>query len=314
MAALGARERPACAQAQRTFTLEYGGEGACPGEKELLRQVGRRTSLARHVDGGADLAAIVHVQASDGAAHGSVEWVEQGARTEREVDGDNCREVVTAIGLILALALDPDADSGPITEEPEAVSPDAPAPPVMPPPPPTIAPPARRWHPGIGVAAGVTGGVAPDVRPYLGFSLELAQDRDGVWAPRLALSAVTSSGTATTNAGSADLTLWALRLGACPIELASGSWFAEPCATFEAGKLSARGFATDNAQSASATWFGPGAKLRAGFIGFGVLSLAAEAGFVAPLARDRFYFAPDDTAHRIPNLAGYVGGALGARL
>lgn len=69
-----------------------------------------------------------------------------------------------------------------------------------------------------------------------------------------------------------------------------------------------------NRRSASATWYGPGAQLRAGVVGFGVLAVTVEGGAVAPLARDRFYFAPDETAHQIPSLAGYVGAALGARL
>ena len=165
------------------------------------------------------------------------------------------------------------------------------------------------FHFGGGVTFGMTSGVAPELRPYLGLGLEVTRDH-----ARLGLSGLVSKGTADTATGSADLSWWALRLAACPAQLASGGWFVEPCATFDAGKLSGSGYDTRNRRSASATWYGPGAQLRAGVVGFGVLAVTVEGGAVAPLARDRFYFAPDETAHQIPSLAGYVGAALGARL
>jgi hypothetical protein len=51
--------------------------------------------------------------------------------------------------------------------------------------------------------------------------------------------------------------------------------------------------------------------LAAGTRAFGVLALGVEGGVVFPLARDRFYFEPDQTAARIPPVVGYGGLTLG---
>lgn len=313
VAAIGTRAGPAHAAEQRTFTLDYTASGSCPGERELLRQISRRTSAAKLVPDHADLAAVVHVDASAGSAHGDIEWRENGARTDRTVKGQDCTEVVSALALILALALDPDADTGPIAPAPKRTTPAAP---VVRAPPPVAEHRARRrrWHFGLGVTSGVTGGVTPAVEPYIGGRLALGRDRDGVWAPRAELSALAARGTSRTGNGTADLSWWTLRLGLCPVELSAGAWFALPCATFDAGRLSARGYATRNGRSGAATWYGPGAMLRAGWRPLEPLSIALEGGAVAPLAHDRFYFVPHYVAQRIPDIAGYVGAAIGVRL
>jgi hypothetical protein len=290
--------------ATRTFTLEYSATGDCPGELEMAREIQRRTPAAERVSYGGDIAAVVRVDSGEGRAHGSIEWREDETLTRRSLDGADCADVVSALSLILVVLLDPDAG---VETRPSRKPPDGSA---QPQPGETGGP---RWSPAFAAIVGVTGGVAPAVRPYLAARVAVRRSPVGIWAPRAELAFLAAQATSRTPSGTADLTWWALRFGLCPVQLSSGGWFLLPCPTFEAGQLSARGYATGNGRSASAPWYGPGVVLRAGYAARGLIS-AVEAGAVAPLARDRFYFLPDETAARIPRLVGYCGVAMGVEL
>lgn len=312
--ALGACAVRAQAAPKRTFTLDYSRHGECPAEHELLRQIARRTPIAQRVTRDGEVRAVVHVEADGSSARASVEWREGDAKTRREVDGNDCKEVVSAVALIVALALDPDADTGLIPERATSAAPRLPASTSTLPAPAPAPAPAPRWRLDVGALAGVTGGGLPTVHPYFGPRVAFARERRGVWAPRAELSGYYARGHSPTSSGTARLTWWVGRLGLCPMELDSGEWFALPCATFDAGELTVEGSATERARTSRVLWYGPGAVLRFGGRPLDALSVALESGTVAPLAHDRFYFWIDRTAYRIPDVAGYIGTAIGVRL
>lgn len=311
VAALGTCAGTARAAGKRTFTLDYSRRGQCPAEHELVRQITKRTSIAERVDHDAEIRAEIRVEADHGSARGSVEWWEGNARTRRNVDGDDCKEVVAAVALILALALDPDADTGPIVEPAPFAAPRRRA--ATLPPPKRARAPAPRWRLNVGATAGLTGGGLPTVHPYFGPRVALAREHRGVWAPRAELSSYYARGNNVTSTGAARLTWWVARLGLCPVELEVGEWFALACATFDAGRLTVQGYAAVDARTSRVLWYGPGAVLRFGWR-LDSFSVALEDGMVVPLAHDRFYFWPDRTAYRISDIAGYIGTVIGVRL
>jgi len=79
------------------------------------------------------------------------------------------------------------------------------------------------------------------------------------------------------------------------------------CLSFDWGRLQGSGTHTVTGHSTSARWLGPGALVNAAMHVLPWLRLQLELGALLPLARDRFYFGPNETVHRIPNLAGYGG-------
>lgn len=294
------------AEAPRRLDLSYEAGALCASEEALVAEVQKRVPHSARVRGGpSDVSARVRFERGDGQLRASVTLTSLDGSAEREVRGADCDEVTRALALIVALALDPDASA----DAPAAPPPAEPARPAPPPPPLAARPrPADSavWL-GAGATVGLTGGVAPALTPYAGLFVEAGLRGS---SPSLRLSALRARATTQTDAGSAELDWLALRSSACPVGLGS-RLFARACVTFDAGRLRGRGYATLEPRSESSTWYGPGVALGLGARLFGPLSLGADLGVVAPLTRDRFYFGPDVTAHRIPALAGYFGLGLG---
>ena len=240
--------------------------------------------------------------------------------TERVVSGASCEDVADAVAFILALALD--AEEGPSAAAPPVASgltETAGRPPETAPIPASMAitpttrpssspassasPPARfAW--GGGVLLGATGGVAPTLAFSEGLFFEAARRPATALTQSFRLVGLHAGQTAETPAGTAGLDLFALRLQACPLGFGRAT-FVELCASFDYGRLRGRGHDAVVVKTSSATWYGPGVLGRAGAAVGGPFEVGVEGGLVVPLARDRFYFRPDVTAHTIPSLVGY---------
>ncbi len=295
-----------------TFTLAYTASTSCPHERDFMQRLRSRTSAAERVSTSGDVEVAVSMEVLAGGARGFIAWRRGTDRTRRAVNGESCSEVASALALILALALDPDAGASPAPQSREPVEP-KPAPSSRQPLRATApAPSASRWYPMLGVAAGAAGGVAPGLRPYVGARAALGRDTGGLWAPRAQLALSYARGTSRTPAGSAVLSLWTLRAGLCPVNFIHGASFVRPCATFDLGRLSARGYATRDARAGAAPWYGPGLALGVGRRVLDACFVELEGGMIAPLVRDWFYFEPNESAARIPKVTGYFGVVLGA--
>lgn len=102
------------APAAEPISLVYEAPRSCPGSRELLLEITRRTRKARAAREG-ERARRLHVTILPGAGMliGYLRVEESGALSgAREVRGETCGEVVEALGLVAALAVDPDAEVG----------------------------------------------------------------------------------------------------------------------------------------------------------------------------------------------------------
>lgn len=310
---------PASAQPEaRTFTLQYEHDEDCPNIESFLGRLRDRTAVGTMVaTQPADLDFRVKV-ASGEPANGAISWTEGSGSANRTVEAADCSEVVSALALVLALVLDSDGESQPLPDS---------HPPSQPVPVPQTTQPVqrKRLEPavfstttrttfGFGVSGGWAGGIAPNPAFVQGLFAELAWDRDGGLSPMLRAAWLRGAQSTTTSDGSFRMSWWTARLTACPSTLRASAWFARPCALFDVGRLHGSGYQVRDAADGSAVWYGPGAQIFAGMTLMGALTITASGGVVAPLARDRFLFAPDVVAHEIPWLAGFallsVGGEL----
>jgi hypothetical protein len=308
-------------------SLQYEEPLACPGQAAFVDAVDAR--VRRPVEW-TQTATLIHmvVKIERAAEHvaGKLEVSRNGAEpTRREFKAATCEEVSSALALVAALALDPNARTEPllpqaanaskqdfpappaptqIDEPPVAAPPAPPVPPAAPAPPPS--PPPRPRDPShylawLGPSVGVAGGYAPEPLISLGLALGARRVVPGL-SPGLQLTALWGK-TGTTGPAAADGSFaWAVgRLEVCPLQLKLDARLAlEPCAAAEAGRLSARGADSQIAEPVTVErwWFAAGATvslhvtLRHLFFRFAMLGLA-------PATRDEFVFRdPDRIVHQ----------------
>ncbi|MEO8904299.1 MAG: hypothetical protein ABI488_18210 [Polyangiaceae bacterium] len=292
-------------QGQHRFALDYQGTFSCPSEGELLAEVLRRAPSAQNApDGPYEVQARLRVTADGQRQRGVIDIDSREGSTHREIEATECAEVVRALALILAMAIEPDAGA------PAAAPASATRLQPLEAPPPlarlTSRPPAPRLRWAAGGGVGLAGGVAPSPSLSEGLFFELGRGRDAGLSANVRLAGVHAHGTATARAGSADFELFGLRLASCPYRLGTRVSLSG-CVSFDWGRLQGRGSHTLSERSASAAWLGPGGFVDAEVQALPWLRLQLELGALLPLARDSFYFGPDETVHRIPNLAGYGG-------
>jgi hypothetical protein len=342
--ALGALSFPALAAADpvtdgssstpRTVALHYSDPPGCPGQASFVDAVNARVRRSIEWDQSATaIRMVVTIERSTEEARGQLEVVQPGTEaTRREFTASSCEEVSSALALVAALALDPNARTEPLPRAPESSQQDfpqaaAPAAPAETSPPPPVAaavaspapspPPSRptsskHYSAWLGPSATVAGGYAPEPLVSLGFALGARLVRPGL-SPGLQLTALWGK-TGTTGPSTASGSFaWAYgRLEACPLQLRWGARLTlEPCVAAEVGRLSARGADAQVEQPVTAErwWLAAGATFSAHvslgdfFIRFGALGLV-------PATRDEFVFrAPDRRIHQASPVV--LGASLG---
>jgi hypothetical protein len=275
---------------------------------------------------------VVTIERSAEHVTGKLEVVQDGTEaTRREFTANTCEEVSSALALVAALALDPNARTEPLVlgapatsqrDFPVAAAPPAPADDTPPPAasPGASTPSSPAAHPRdpshylgwVGPTATAAGGYAPVPLVSLGLALGARRLLPGL-SPGLQLTALWGKTGTTGPSASSGTFAWALgRLEACPLQLRLGARVAlEPCVALEAGRLSARGADTliDEPVTAERWWLAPGATLSGHvslgnfFIRFGILGLV-------PATRDEFVFHnPDRTVHQASPVV--YGASLG---
>lgn len=141
---------PALADTE-AITLDYQVPSGCARRKDFVSRVHTFTSKADIVDddGAPHRKFAVRVQRATSAVNGDLTIDDGGAKTTRHVSGASCDEVLSALALATAIAVDPDALGAPTPESPPPTPPPAPAPPPKPPAPPPTPPvkPAPRAIP-----------------------------------------------------------------------------------------------------------------------------------------------------------------------
>ena len=323
-AALAEPAIEASSHTPQRVALHYAEPVGCPGQARFVEAVNAR--VRRPIEWSQTATVIqmvVTIERGAGHVRGTLEVTRNAAEpTRREFAAATCEEVGSALALVAALALDPNArtepllppapnasrqdfPSPPVPVEPEpapvASTPAPPATPTLPAPPPPRPHAPSRYLAWLGPSVGVAAGYAPEPLMSLGLALGARRLASGL-SPGLQLTALWAK-TGTTGPSAADGSFaWALgRLEVCPLQLQLDARLVlEPCAAAEAGRLSARGAETQVAEPVTVErwWFAAGATvslhvtLRYLFFRFAVLGLA-------PATRDDFVFrAPDRSVHQ----------------
>jgi hypothetical protein len=332
---LAALSPSAAAADAEPIRIEYRAPASCPGEADFAAQVTGRTTRARLASPGETARTFtIEITASGGAIRGKLTIDKP--RAVREVKGGTCDEVISALGLVTALAIDPRASTAP--KPPPPPPPSAPSPPPPPPkprehfpPPPRYAPlpwygpiadplpalltpaPEARWRVGWGLHFGGASAIAPSILPVLGGFVAIARDSSAVLAPSFRLAILRAdSGWITSGASLARFAWTAARAEGCPIRLEPApSLGIVPCVHITAGALDASGISLAPQPGSARPWVAPGLLARVAWDIVDRVFLEAEGGVDFPLIRDTFYFAPANTAHAVPVAGGSFGVHLG---
>lgn len=321
--------RAASAQvAPEPIAVEYEAPPDCPGRDAFFGEITARTPRARAARPG-EKARVMRVTITKrGEAHAGRLVVEDetGASSPREVSATRCGEVVGALGLVAALAVDPRASSAPRPEPtatPETTPAEPPPTPGAPetkpapaPPPPTPTgppgpaptpegpPSARRARLAAGAGAEASA-IAEAVLAFRVFGEIALATREGPPAPSLRLALARSLDVERSPAiGSATLRWTTGSLDLCPIGLAIGRTLAAlPCAGLTVGVLDASGDGVDGAASRSRPWIAPDAHARLVWAPAPLFSVDLEGGAVFPLLRESFFFLPGVPVYEAPPVA-----------
>jgi hypothetical protein len=317
--------------------LAYHAYEGCPSEQQFVDQVvGRtaKTELMSERARGRKFVVTVTTQRKD--TLGKLEIAAGGATAAREVKGLNCNEVVSALALFTALAIDPNASATPVASREETSAPAANAAPavsapVFVPKPPdadeadresatsrrdATAPGAKVLLGARGAAQGAFDGGSATPSTALGAGAFVHGFTPGFGSYRLSAAYFSKNDVST-----ATFRLFSARLDGCPAEIRLAHGVAlEPCLALELGRVKASAKETPLLTSSSAErWWLAGDLLgRLRFAPFPAFFAELEAGPSVPFSRYVFYLGTEtDTVgrvHQVPPLGWVVGFGLGARI
>ncbi|HEX6764468.1 MAG TPA: hypothetical protein VF103_03300, partial [Polyangiaceae bacterium] len=299
---LAFEHQPASAEepARAPFSVEYSEGSVCTNAESFSEKLLQRTDRLRRANG-SERALVFHIGiAPNGEAlTGRISMRElDGSQTARDVPGATCEEVTSAMALIAAVLVDPNASAEPLPEPaPEPATPpplpleSAPAGSIANPRPPDPAPPQKplastptpsRFTFGGGAAFALEGAIGPGVTPALSLELEAAFERGELLSPLLVVAFERAFPTRSeTPNGVARLQWTTGRASGCPVRFpTSGPFALRPCALFEYGALAASGEQTERRASVSTTWSALGGTLRGEYSPLGPLLIMLDGGFV----------------------------------
>jgi hypothetical protein len=329
-------------EAPEPLAVAYEAPQGCPAPSAFFGEIAARTTRARAAQP-QERARVMHVVITErDREYAGRLWIEDAnaSSTSRFVSGKTCAEVVGALALIGALAVDPRASTAPIATAPtaaEAAGPATTAPPATttsapPPAPPaaTTAPEPARDRPSVAPAP--TASSDQRGRVEVGAQAEVAfvagavgsgrlfvdlsiGPRAGLFAPALRLAATRSLDVDRAAAiGGATLRWTAGALDVCPIRVAPAATVSlRPCAGSSFGVLDASGTGIATSVSRSRPWATVSAFGRLVWEPLSWLDVELELGVVAPLYRESFFFMPGVSVYEAPAAALLSRAGLGVR-
>jgi hypothetical protein len=269
-----------------------------------------------------------------GGVLGRASLVISGNSVQRELRAERCEEVVEALALVVAILIDPNADTRPIAvasgpptvsaPDPAPVTPSATAPqkppprrpqrpkPVAPPKPTGAPTPGYRFIAGAQAAA--EGAVAPELTlgPRVFFGVDVPGEWP--WPSSLRLSGARLFSRRLRDAdGSAKLTLDLARLDACFVRLEEGRLALEPCVGAEAGVLRVDGSHPLGGRDHQLAWAAAGALARASVRLLDPLAGEVEIGVDVPLVQYRYAFEGRPAVFKTARVGMHLGAGLGVR-
>jgi hypothetical protein len=309
--------------------LAYHASDGCPEEEAFVERVRARTARARVAWPG-EAARTFEVTLDAGPpASGSVTVLaaDRWGQT-RHVSADACDDLADALALVVALSVDPHAETAPsltprVASSTAASVPPPSAPLLAPPPPPvvTVAPVSRESPPPstdttlaghffAGADFAISGGVAPEAlvggSPFVGWQARLSP----VLEPSIRLALVRASSDIQ-GPPSAAFVWTAGRLDGCPVAFGDAIRL-RGCARVEAGVVTVAAGDIPLAETRVRPWFALGPLGRVEVPVVGPLFFDAEVALTVRVTNDRFYFAPDTTLYRVPVIATSEACGIGA--
>ena len=319
MALAGSRS----AAAQTQAALEYRAPASCPTDATFVAEVTARMPRLRRVESEGAPRFVVEVTPLDDGYRGELTSRDpDGTTSTREVSADTCEEVVGALALVLALAIDLRAPPDAPAETPLAVAPtEEPVPePRAPAVAEALAPstPAARSRFGGGTGLASTGGIAPAALLGPAIFVEATFGLGPALRPTLRLGAQRAGSGAieAPNGGSARLTWTVGTLDACPVTWTPAGDRLElsPCARLDAGVLVGSGANVAHPRDSTQAWLDAGLIARAEWAFARPLFADLEGGAVVMVTRPRFHFdAPDVPIRQPAPVGGVAAVALGCR-
>lgn len=239
----------------------------------------------------------VHLSQSSGGAHGELRMLgEHGESDTRKVDGGSCDEIVEALSLTAALALDPAARVTPLPvppEEPEKQKVVEPAPPPAPPPPP-------KEPSTLALELGAKAMVSQVVSPFTNVGGELSvrvrfRGEDSA-EPSMGVALVRLQNDLFGEPKHASIRYTAVAVTACPARWSVRDVInLEPCALVVAGWLGAAGKGNTYNVSVLRSLYSAGGSLTLG-VPFGDFAFELSGAFTLPLVSRRFVAGISPTA------------------
>ncbi|MFC1641891.1 hypothetical protein ACFL5O_04265 [Myxococcota bacterium] len=248
--------------------VEFQAPADCSDVGEFYDGLRERTKRVRPAIGGEPgLELRVRLRQSEQKVYGELRIIDaQGETDTREVEGASCAEVVQALSLTTALAVDPTAL---VSASPAASAsvPSVPRPPPCPPAKPETkpipVPPRKR---AVELEVGAEAFLAEVVSPRLSFggaiTARLNWNRDGALGPSLGLSLMHLRNDAVQTPSSAVVRWTALLATGCPWRWGD-LLRVEPCAALIGGLLAATGRSVSRPRSSVRSWWSVGGVGRA---------------------------------------------------
>jgi hypothetical protein len=327
---------------QEPIRIEYTAPAGCPEADAFVGEILARTPRARRSTDDAPARTFV-VSVTKGAEASFGRLIirnPDGTESERDMTGDTCGEVVSALALVTALTVDPKASTKPVV--PLAASPStsgtapastasasatapksarssaastSPTPSSAPSPPPPPSPPPREpWHLALTVDASVVSAVAPGVLFGIPVIVEATAPKGRAIAPTFRLGfEYTSTGSIDVGGPTATFK-WTLGIAeACPHRWYFGDLSLEPCARVEVGALEGAGANIIPSRDSTRLWLAAGPVGRLNWAFLPTMFVDLEAGVRFPLARTTYYFEPATVIYSPPTAGMVVSGGLGVR-
>lgn len=326
--------------------VQFEGPTGCAGADGFFASLRSRTAHVRAAEGEEPRTTLqVRLTRERGRVVGELRTIDDsGASDTRKVQGASCQDVVQALSLTAALALDPtailsvspetsgaegvasDRPAGPGTEKPPAPDSPRPAAPAVEKPAPALkeppkepaaaavpVPPSRRPVPSWELGARLLGlsflsaGFSPGAT--LDVHKNLGSGR--VFRPSFGLAFVYARNDLFETPAAAAAALVAVAASGCPVRVSAGFLTIQPCAAFWGGLLSTAGRHLTQENRVDHLWLSAGLTLRAAlWLGRG-FSLQLEGGLQAPLFKRRYFATvPSNVRAETPALSPVVGVGL----
>jgi hypothetical protein len=330
IASAGVAEVDSAAKAVETeakpVEVQLDGPEGCSGADAFMVSVRSRTRRVRRAEAD-ELRTTLQVRLSrvHGQVLGELRMIDdRGGTDTRKVQGATCDEVVQALSLTAALALDPtsiisastptEQDTTGLSAKPAETA----APPSRPLSGPSVGPeppsaPTSRPVPSFELGVGAIGlevlsgsfspGIAVGARKNLG--------KSGVFRPALGIALTYVRNDVLQSPDNAQVALAGMGATVCPLRGTVSVVTLQPCALLLGGWLSAAGRQLTHVGTVDRYWLSAGLTARmAAFLGHGI-SLELEGGATMPLVKRRFFATvPSNVVAETPTLSPVVGIAL----